>query len=255
MMRNHSFLVWVLLLVDGVFAIDEVSVSLMVRDSVTLHSGVTEIQRNEKVLWNIQGEHKFLAVINKEDNDISVPGNNDERFKGRLELDDQTGSLTITDTRITDSRVYELRISSSNDIKHKRFNVAVHDEMKTESVKEGKSITLHTGVVEIRGYDLILWKFEDYIMARINRTANRFSLYDSAHGKFKDRLELHQTGSLTIIDTRTTDSGVYHLNMSSSTHTVQRTFGVTVRGAASGIRGAGVGLVVWAVTAFLLQDL
>ncbi|XP_058616919.1 uncharacterized protein LOC131530585 isoform X2 [Onychostoma macrolepis] len=228
MMRNHSFLVWVLLLVDGVFAIDEVSVSLMVRDSVTLHSGVTEIQRNEKVLWNIQG---------------------------RLELDDQTGSLTITDTRITDSRVYELRISSSNDIKHKRFNVAVHDEMKTESVKEGKSITLHTGVVEIRGYDLILWKFEDYIMARINRTANRFSLYDSAHGKFKDRLELHQTGSLTIIDTRTTDSGVYHLNMSSSTHTVQRTFGVTVRGAASGIRGAGVGLVVWAVTAFLLQDL
>lgn len=112
----------------GVFAVDEVSVSLMVRDAVTLHTDVTEIQRNEKVLWNIQGENKFLAVINKEDNKISVPGNDDERFKGRLELDDQTGSLTITDARTTDSRVYELQISSSNDIKHKRFSVAVHGE-------------------------------------------------------------------------------------------------------------------------------
>ncbi len=107
--------------------------------------------------------------------------------------------------------------------------VAVTDEMKTVSVKEGEPVSLHTGLIEIKGYDLILWTFENHLIARINRTTNKFSLF-SAEGKFEGRLQReHQSGSLIIRDSRTTDSGDYHLNMSSSTYTLQRTISVTVK--------------------------
>jgi len=104
--------------------------------------------------------------------------------------------------------------------------------MKTVSVMAGEYVTLHTGVIEIRDYDLILWKFEDHLMAKINRTSNQFSSIDSVDGgRFRGRLELHQhTGSLTIRSSRTTDSGDYHLSMSNSTYTLKRTLSVTVSG-------------------------
>jgi len=107
--------------------------------------------------------------------------------------------------------------------------VAVTDEMTMILVKEEESVILRTGVTDILGYDLILWKSEDHLIAEINRTAKQFSIYDSVGGKFKGRLQLHpQTGSLIISNSRITDSGDYQLNMISRTYTVQRTISVTV---------------------------
>ncbi|KAL0161021.1 hypothetical protein M9458_044746, partial [Cirrhinus mrigala] len=95
----------------------------------------------------------------------------------------------------------------------------------------GDSIILRTGVIEMRGYDQIMWKFEDHLMAEIIKEANQFSLYDSADKRFGGRLHPdHQTGSLTISDSETTDSGEYHLYMSNSMYTLQRTISVTVSG-------------------------
>lgn len=105
------------------------------------------------------------------------------------------------------------------------------EAMKTVSVKEGESVTLRTGLIEIQKYDLILWKFEDHLIAEINKRTNQFILEDSRDERFKGRLQLNEkSGSLTISDSETTDSGDYHLNMSRSTHTLQRNIGVTVKG-------------------------
>ncbi|KAL0161424.1 hypothetical protein M9458_045149, partial [Cirrhinus mrigala] len=49
-----------------------------------------------------------------------------EIFRDRLELNNQTGSLNITNTRTTHSGLYELRISSSNRRTiNRRFTVTV----------------------------------------------------------------------------------------------------------------------------------
>ncbi len=64
--------------------------------------------------------------------------------------------------------------------------------------------------------DLIQWKFgpETSLIAEINVKSHISTLYDDVlNGKFRDRLMLdHQTGYLTITNTRTTDSEVYELH-------------------------------------------
>ncbi|KAL0161298.1 hypothetical protein M9458_045023, partial [Cirrhinus mrigala] len=46
---------------------------------------------------------------------------------------------------------------------------------------------------------------------------------DDADGRFRNRLRLdHQTGSLTITNTRITDSGVYHLEIIANSTSIRR---------------------------------
>ncbi|ROL53225.1 hypothetical protein DPX16_0065 [Anabarilius grahami] len=65
----------------------------------------------------------------------------DERFRDRLKLNNQTGSLTIKNMRITVSGVYHLEINHNTVISNKTFSVTVQEfEVKRESVMEGDSV-------------------------------------------------------------------------------------------------------------------
>ncbi|XP_026119981.1 hepatocyte cell adhesion molecule-like [Carassius auratus] len=106
------------------------------------------------------------------------------------------------------------------------------DELKSVSVMEGDSVILHTHDTDIQKDDLIMWKFgqNNFLIAQINRKNNKSSVYDDIAGeRFKDRLELDQTGSLTITNTRTTDSGLYKVT-SSRSETLFNIFNLTVYG-------------------------
>ncbi len=86
------------------------------------------------------------------------------------------------------------------------------DEVKTISVMEGDSVTLHTDNTEIQNQ--IMWRFghNNILIAQINIQNNERTFYnDSADGRFRDRLKLDQTRSLIITNTRTTDSGLYQV--------------------------------------------
>ncbi|XP_067271110.1 uncharacterized protein [Pseudorasbora parva] len=87
------------------------------------------------------------------------------------------------------------------------------DGVKSLSVTEGESVTLPNGA-EMNKHDLMLWRFGDkgLLLAKIDLETKETSLNDDDE-RFRDRLKLDQTGSLTITNTRTTDSGLYELQI------------------------------------------
>ncbi len=89
------------------------------------------------------------------------------------------------------------------------------DEVKSVSVMEGDSVTLNSSLSELIDDDLIQWRFgiEITLLAEINKMADRISVYDDVlDGRFRNRLKLDkQTGSLTITNTTTEDTGRYLL--------------------------------------------
>ncbi|XP_073700114.1 uncharacterized protein [Garra rufa] len=105
--------------------------------------------------------------------------------------------------------------------------IDVTDEAKTVSVMEGDSVTLWTDFTEIQKYLLIQWMFGNTRIAEVGRLTQTNSTYDGPDGKFRGRLQLDRTGSLTIINTRITDSGLYKLTAISSA-TSYMSFNVTV---------------------------
>ncbi|XP_048054285.1 uncharacterized protein LOC125273068 isoform X1 [Megalobrama amblycephala] len=100
----------------------------------------------------------------------------------------------------------------------------VTDAVKTVSVMEGDSVTLNT---EVQKYLLIMWRFGNTRIAEVNRLTQTNSTYDGPDGRFRDRLKLDQTGSLTVTNTRTTDSGLYTVTVISKDTSYMR-FNLTV---------------------------
>ncbi|XP_016396131.1 uncharacterized protein LOC107729909 [Sinocyclocheilus rhinocerous] len=234
------------------------SVSVLEGDSVTLNSNINEIQRYDVIRWRFEHQNHPVAEINRKAGIFNTYDGADRRFRDRLQLDCFTGSLTIRNIGTRHSGLYEVDISST-DIKHtihKSFNVTVSDAVKSLSVKEREYVTLQA-VTEIQSNDHILWLFGDTVLAEIHKADQRFSTSDGPDERFRGRLKLNnQTGSLIITNTRTTDSGLYELKISSSRYTINRRFIVTVTGlspaAVAGIV-VGVILVAAAVAALVIN--
>ncbi len=97
-----------------------------------------------------------------------------------------------------------------------------------KSVMEGDSVTLE---IDVNTDNEIQWRFGHILIALLNRENGLRTVNDEAlGGRFRDRLELDKTGSLTITDTRTTDSGLYEVKITSRTQTHLNTFNLTVYG-------------------------
>ncbi len=103
------------------------SVSVTEGDSVSLNSGLTEIQKRDVITWTFGYPETKIAEINREDGIVSTYDGPDGRFRDRLKLNNQTGSLTITDTRTTDSGNYTVLIKGAKTATY-RFNVTVYGE-------------------------------------------------------------------------------------------------------------------------------
>uniref|UniRef100_A0A8C1UFT6 Ig-like domain-containing protein n=1 Tax=Cyprinus carpio TaxID=7962 RepID=A0A8C1UFT6_CYPCA len=196
----------------GVFGEEVQLVSVMEGDSVTLNSGLTELMDDDEIQWRFWIKNTLIAEINKRADSMTVYDDVlDGRFRDRLKLDNQTGSLTITNTRTQHAGAYELLINRMST----NFILIVHDGLKSVSVKEGDSLTLNSDLNKMKDGDQILWTFlnENTLLAEISKRADSMAVYDDVlDGRFRDRLKLNkQTGSLTITNTRTEDSGYYLL--------------------------------------------
>ncbi|XP_056614723.1 uncharacterized protein LOC130429900 [Triplophysa dalaica] len=109
---------------------DEVkSVSVMEGDSVTLHTDLTHLQTDDRILWMFGPQETLIADIF-----IRNPMNllfviKDQIFLDRLRINNQNGSLTITNITITHSGLYKLLINSRATSINMRFNVTVYDHL------------------------------------------------------------------------------------------------------------------------------
>ncbi|XP_026054800.1 uncharacterized protein LOC113040759 [Carassius auratus] len=165
-------------------------------ESITLNSGLTEIQTDNDIVWTFGNYRSAIAIINRVTK--SILDNPDVRFRDRLKLDHQTGSLTITESRILDSGLYEETVTNSSDLEIKynsMFDVSVYESfVETDTKKsamEGDSVTLHSGRTYLND-DWIQWWFinKDNLIAEINIPESRFSVYDDVlDGRFRDRLK------------------------------------------------------------------
>ncbi|XP_052445565.1 uncharacterized protein LOC127987324 isoform X1 [Carassius gibelio] len=182
-------------------------------DSVTLNSGLTEIKDDDEIQWMFRSgkENALIAEINVRADSMTVYEDVlDGRFRNRLKLNNQTGSLTITNSRHEHTGLYELLTKSVM----KRFFLSIIDEI---SMKEGDSVTINSGLTEIKDDNVIQWRFgnENTLLAEIDKQTDSMTVYDDVlDGRFRDRLELNnQTGSLTITNTTTEHAGAYELDI------------------------------------------
>ncbi len=104
------------------------SVSVTEGDSVSLNSRLTGIQTRDIITWTFGYPETRIAVINREDGIVSTSEGDAAGFRDRLKLNNQTGSLTITNTRTTDSGNYTVIIKPDTKTTTYRFNVTVSGE-------------------------------------------------------------------------------------------------------------------------------
>ncbi|XP_043078869.1 CD48 antigen-like [Puntigrus tetrazona] len=123
--------------VNGEFVDDEVK-SVMEGDSVTLNSGLTEVIDEDLALWRFGAENTLIAVINVIVGSVTVYDDVlDERFRDRLKLDHQTGSLTITNISTLHTGEYQLQTNSVR----KSFSVSVYASLSTPKISRDCSST------------------------------------------------------------------------------------------------------------------
>ncbi|XP_050950809.1 uncharacterized protein LOC127153645 [Labeo rohita] len=227
------------------------NISVLEGDSVTLKTNLSEILNDDTILWMFGPKDSLISQIRRKDGLTPIFFTDDVGFRGRLQMDQKTGALTIRNTRIKHSGQYKLTISSEKTTT-KVFHVTVSavvgetDGMKSVSlsVLEGDSVTLHVHP-ETHKDALMLWRFGDkgILLAKIDVETNKTSLHD-ADERFKDRLQLNQTGSLTIKNARTTDSGLYELQIRGSERSQRFLVSVRDPGLSSGvIAGIVVGVI------------
>ncbi|XP_058617697.1 SLAM family member 5-like [Onychostoma macrolepis] len=113
------------------------TVSVTEGNSITLHPNVTKIHEDDDVLWKFASENLLIAEMNRAAG-ISSTYNEvvDGRFRDRLKLDNQTGSLTITNITSEHAGLYKLQINGAK-WSLKTFNVTVYARLPVPVINRG----------------------------------------------------------------------------------------------------------------------
>ncbi|XP_068072511.1 CD48 antigen isoform X1 [Danio rerio] len=99
-------------------------VSVTEGDSVTLNFNA--VHEGDHILWKYGAENTLIAKINiKQQDFFTFDDVLDGRFRNRLKLDHQTGSLTITNIRSEHAGIYELEIIGSK-LTIEKFSISVY---------------------------------------------------------------------------------------------------------------------------------
>nr|XP_055073001.1 uncharacterized protein LOC129452964 [Misgurnus anguillicaudatus] len=109
----------------GVFGDEVKSVSVMEGDSLTLYIDI-KLQRDDVIEWRFGDKGTLIARINKTANIVKINVNAfDGRFIDRLQVNNQTGDLTITNITTQHTGLYQVTSRKTPNTPY-RFNVTVY---------------------------------------------------------------------------------------------------------------------------------
>uniref|UniRef100_A0A8C1VP53 Ig-like domain-containing protein n=1 Tax=Cyprinus carpio TaxID=7962 RepID=A0A8C1VP53_CYPCA len=114
------------------------SVSVMEGDSVTLNTDLTEIHEDDNILWKFGAVKSLIISIRGAAGIFYIYDVPDGRFRDRLKLDNQTGSLTITDITTEHTGLYKLEISGNKWLL-KTFSVSVYARLPVPVISRDSS--------------------------------------------------------------------------------------------------------------------
>lgn len=95
-------------------------------DSVTLHTDVTEVQKDDLILWTFASQDNLIAEIHKQ---FMYLFDGKESFRNSLQMEQKTGSLTVANMRPEHSGLYQLTAIIRGRTSYKTFNVTVSGEL------------------------------------------------------------------------------------------------------------------------------
>ncbi|XP_051764114.1 SLAM family member 5-like [Ctenopharyngodon idella] len=114
------------------------SVSVMEGDSVTLYTDLTERDEEDNILWKYGAENSLIAKMMEKNHIFNTYNVLDGRFRDRLKLDAQTGSLTITNITTEHAGVYQLEIRGVK-LTNKTFSVSVYTRLPVPVISSNSS--------------------------------------------------------------------------------------------------------------------
>ncbi|XP_043078783.1 SLAM family member 5-like isoform X2 [Puntigrus tetrazona] len=228
------------------------SVSVMEGDSVTLYTGFTEIHQQDDIVWTF-AEITLISEINRDVGIINTCNDTDERFRDRLKLDHQTGSLIITNISTLHTGDYKLQISGKRR-SSRTFNVSVFARLPvpvisrdssqcSSSSSSSSSCSLLCSVVNV-GHVTLSWYKGNSLLSSISVSDLSISLSLPLEVEYQDK----NTYSCVInnpIRNQTTHLNISQLCHTCSDHGLQLLLKVLISAAAGSLLIAAVVVTIW----------
>uniref|UniRef100_A0A8C1SZ19 Ig-like domain-containing protein n=1 Tax=Cyprinus carpio TaxID=7962 RepID=A0A8C1SZ19_CYPCA len=149
---------------------------------------------NGDITWTFGAEKSLIAKIKRKKQIFSTFDGPDGRFRDRLKLDNQTGSLTITDSRTEHTGVYQLQMFAAK-LLSKTFNVSVYARLpvpvinrdcSSSSSSSSSYCTLLCSVVDV-GHVTLSWYKGNSLLSSISVSDLSISLSLPLEVEYQDK--------------------------------------------------------------------
>ncbi|XP_073699677.1 SLAM family member 5-like [Garra rufa] len=195
--------------------------SVMEGDFVILHTNVTELQEEEDMQWKFGAINSLIAEITKAAEIFSTSDDvPDGRFRDRLKLDNQTGSLTITNITTQHAGLYQLQITGQT-MSTKTFNVSVYARLpipvirrncSSSSSSSQQNCSLVCSVVNV-GHVTLSWYKGNSVLSSISVSDLSISLSLPLEVEYQDK------NTYSCVINNPISNQTQHLDISKLCHT------------------------------------
>ncbi|KAK2886173.1 hypothetical protein Q8A67_017010 [Cirrhinus molitorella] len=115
-------------------------VKVMERGVLNLHPGVDDLKGDIQILWSFESGRQSTRVAQLYQRKIYT--HYDERFTGRLQLDQETGILIITDIRTNESGLYKALTITNTPISERKYKVDVYAPVSVPAIRSSSSVSV-----------------------------------------------------------------------------------------------------------------